>query len=523
MLLAPACDLPGGGNFSVTGQQSDSCFNEPTDLPSSTVHEGTCGTSFSSAYLAGAAALVRDYYRQGFHEGCADPTAGTCGQPNAAAGLSPSGALVKATLLNSGEYITPDDCPDCGGILGGQGLGRINLARTLPLSSHPETPGSIHLFDSIQDGSVVPGLPDGYDLRSALYVGDGTEELRATLVWMDRGAYGDSLINRIRLRLEGPTETYYGNNFGGYCSVTGRTCARDADCSATGEACVAPQETSVPVSAGGILNDSHNTFSTIRIDPADLVVGTWQVWVESVTIPVPDPEYPCLPEVCGVELETLPFAYVVTGGGFDVLSSDGDDDGDGEPNFGDNCPYVANGALEDFQADDDSDGVGNACDNCDQQSNPNQLDSDDDGVGDACDNCPFTPIPGQEDNDGDGAGNSCDCAPDDATTWEPASTVAGLTLTKVAGSTELNWIGLSGTGMGDLVYDVLHSSTPSFESGSLCIESDGADTTAIDSTDLATGEIAFYLVRPENSCGLGSLGTTSEGVERVVLSGGCAP
>jgi hypothetical protein len=87
----------------------------------------------------------------------------------------------------------------------------------------------------------------------------------------------------------------------------------------------------------------------------------------------------------------------------------------------------------------------------------------------------------------------------------------------------LNWIGLSGTGMGDLVYDVLHSSTPSFESGSLCIESDGADTTAIDSTDLATGEIAFYLVRPENSCGLGSLGTTSEGVERVVLSGGCAP
>ncbi|MHC4853787.1 MAG: S8 family serine peptidase, partial [Planctomycetota bacterium] len=93
MLLAPACDLPGGGNFSVAGQQSDSCFNEPSDLPSSTVHEGTCGTSFSSAYLAGAAALVRDYYRQGFHEGCADPTAGTCGQPNAAAGLSPSGAL----------------------------------------------------------------------------------------------------------------------------------------------------------------------------------------------------------------------------------------------------------------------------------------------------------------------------------------------------------------------------------------------------------------------------------------------
>ena len=70
---------------------------------------------------------------------------------------------------------------------------------------------------------------------------------------------------------------------------------------------------------------------------------------------------------------------------------------------------------------------------------------------------------------------------------------------------------------------VLRSSTPSFESGSSCVESDGADTTAVDSTGLAPGEIAFYVVRPENSCGPGSLGTTSEDVERALLSGGCGP
>jgi hypothetical protein len=167
--------------------------------------------------------------------------------------------------------------------------------------------------------------------------------------------------------------------------------------------------------------------------------------------------------------------------------------------------------------------VGNACDNCDLLFNSNQFDSDDDGVGDACDNCPHTPIPGQEDNDSDGAGNVCDCAPDDATTWEPATTATGLSLNKVAGSTELNWTGLSGPGIGAAVYDVLRSSTPSFESGSICVEPDGADTTAVDSGGLATGEIVFYVVRPENSCGLGSPGTTSEGVERAVLSGGCGP
>jgi len=523
MLLAPACDLPGNDNLSISGQQSDSCINEPTDMPSNSVYEGTCGTSYASAYLAGAAALVRDYYRQGFHEGCADSTATTCGQPNAAAGLSPSGALVKATLLNSGEYIAPDDCPDCGGILGGQGLGRVNLSRTLPLSSYPETPGSIYLFDSIQEGSIAPGLPDGYRLGSTYYVGDASQELRATLVWMDRGAFGDTLHNQLRVRLEGPTETYYGNNFGGYCSVTTGACARDADCTAAGETCLASRETTLPVSAGGMLNDTHNTFSTIRIAPEDLVVGTWELWVDGLSVPLPDDNYICPASACGFDLPTLPFALVMTGGGFEISSSSDDADSDGEPNFGDNCPNVANGPLEDFQADDDSDGVGNACDNCGLLSNSNQLDSDDDAVGDACDNCPFTPIPGQEDNDSDGLGNSCDCAPDDITTWEPVTRVTGVRLNKVAGSTELSWSGLSGTGIGAPVYDVLRSSTPSFESGSICVEPDGADTTASDPGGLAAGEIAFYVVRPENSCGPGSLGTTSEGVERVLLSGGCGP
>ena len=523
MLLAPACDLPGNESLSISGQQSDSCINEPTDTPSNAVYEGTCGTSYASAYLAGAAALVRNYYRQGFDEGCADPTATTCGQPNAAAGISPSGALVKATLLNSGEYIAPDDCPDCGGILGGQGLGRVNLSRTLPLSSYPETPGSIYLFDSIQEGSIAPGLPDGYRLGSTYYVGDASQELRATVVWMDGGPFGGTLHNRLRVRLEGPTETYYGNNFGGYCSITTGACARDADCTAAGETCLAPQDTTLPVSAGGMLSDTHNTFSTIRIAPEDLVVGTWELWVDGLSIPHPDDDYICPASACGFPLPTLPFALLMTGGGFEISSSDDDADGDGEANFGDNCPYVANGALEDFQADDDSDGVGNACDNCDQLFNSNQLDTDDDGVGDACDNCPSTPIPGQEDNDSDGAGNVCDCAPDDATTWEAATRVTGLSLNKVAGSTELNWTGLSGTGIGTPVYDVLRSSTPSFESGSLCVEADSVDTAATDPTDLSSGEIAFYIVRPENSCGPGSLGTTSEGVERVLLSGGCVP
>jgi hypothetical protein len=272
-----------------------------------------------------------------------------------------------------------------------------------------------------------------------------------------------------------------------------------------------------------MLSDTHNTFSTIRIAPEDLVVGTWELWVDALSVPLPDDDYICPASACGFDLPTLPFALLMTGGGLEISSSSDDADSDGEPNFGDNCPYVANGAQEDSQADDDGDGVGNACDNCEQAANSNQLDSDDDGIGDACDNCDFTPGQSQQDSDGDGAGNICDCAPYDNTTWEPATRVTGLSLAKVAGSTELSWTGQSGTGLGALVHDVLRSSTPSFESGSSCVESDGADTTAVDSMGLAPGEIAFYVVRPENSCGPGSLGTTSEDVERVLLSGGCGP
>jgi hypothetical protein len=115
-----------------------------------------------------------------------------------------------------------------------------------------------------------------------------------------------------------------------------------------------------------------------------------------------------------------------------VLGAGGDADGDGFPNFGDNCPFVYNPS----QADTDGDGVGDACDddadpdgdglpnfldNCDIVYNPGQEDLDQDGEGDLCDddddsdglpdatdNCPAVPNPFQEDSDGDGIGDHCD-------------------------------------------------------------------------------------------------------------------
>ncbi len=58
--------------------------------------------------------------------------------------------------------------------------------------------------------------------------------------------------------------------------------------------------------------------------------------------------------------------------------------------------------------DKDGDGIPDYLDNCENVPNPGQEDADGDGVGDVCDNCPNAPNPWQEDLDGDGRGDACD-------------------------------------------------------------------------------------------------------------------
>ncbi len=108
-----------------------------------------------------------------------------------------------------------------------------------------------------------------------------------------------------------------------------------------------------------------------------------------------------------------------------ALNDDGD--GDGVPDFRDNCPADPNpdqdpGACAP-PADSDGDGVPDSTDNCPNASNADQSDFDGDNVGDACDGCASDPAksaPGvcgcnvvedAGDSDGDTVVNCFDACP----------------------------------------------------------------------------------------------------------------
>jgi len=136
------------------------------------------GTSMSAPTTAGLAALVREYYTSGFYAtGARDP-----GQ-----GFSPSGALIKATLI--------DGAVDIGapGADFGSGFGRVLLDSTLSFAGSPFT---------LRVDDHAPGITTGSVVNHAFDVA-GSEPFRATLTWTDYPADLNAAVARVNeLRLE---------------------------------------------------------------------------------------------------------------------------------------------------------------------------------------------------------------------------------------------------------------------------------------------------------------------------------
>jgi hypothetical protein len=154
------------------------------------------GTSMACAAVAGAGLLVRQYYTEGFHPG---------GKPSAGDALTPSGALLRATLINaaldlSGEAGYPSDR---------EGWGRLLLDQALHLD------GEVRRL-LIRDVRNAAGLSTGETDGLCFEVVDEGEPLRVTLAFTDVPAAlnaSDAVVNDLDLEVLGPEGMYAGNDF----------------------------------------------------------------------------------------------------------------------------------------------------------------------------------------------------------------------------------------------------------------------------------------------------------------------
>jgi len=170
------------------------------------------GTSFATPAAAAAAAIIRQYFTQGWYPSRA---------PVAADAFDPSAALIRAMLLASGQQITGSGTSASTWPNNQQGFGRVLLSGVLPL---PGDAIDTQLVDN------AAGLLTGQATTYTFHVVNGATSARFVLTWTDYpGTLGASkaLVNDLDLEVTAPDGTVYrGNNFGSFArgaSVPGGT------------------------------------------------------------------------------------------------------------------------------------------------------------------------------------------------------------------------------------------------------------------------------------------------------------
>lgn len=139
------------------------------------------GTSMSTPVVAGSAALVRQYFEEGWHIN---------GEKNTAEGISPSAALVKATLLNGAQTSLIKGIDNQGGKVtktqpydGNIGFGIIQLVTSIYVKGKSEVQLKTWDREVINDGDTLT-----YQVTVDRSNGCTFKPLSATLVWFERGA-----------------------------------------------------------------------------------------------------------------------------------------------------------------------------------------------------------------------------------------------------------------------------------------------------------------------------------------------
>jgi hypothetical protein len=194
--IKPEVTIPGSNIVSANSDNNTGTNNCNT--------KSSSGTSMAAPAAAGLAALVREYYQNGYH---------TAGEASPGEGFTPSGALIRATLVGSAQTmnngIIPANC---------QGWGRIALDDALYF------PGDARRLWVNDDAAGFMTGSTGEVKSFTFTVHASGAPFKATLAWSDfpsTGAASPHINNDLDLEVTGPGGTFHGNVFSAGESAAG--------------------------------------------------------------------------------------------------------------------------------------------------------------------------------------------------------------------------------------------------------------------------------------------------------------
>ena len=189
--LKPDLLCPGQGIASARGDGSLTSNN----CGSATAITTMSGTSMATPLCAGAAALVREFFEQGYH---------VSGSRNARDSMLPSASLVKAVMIHSAQRVKTEEGWEESYPNPQVGYGRVDLSTALRFADSN--------FKAIYQDRL--NVSQGEDYKLCLQVAEG--DFRVSIVWTDPAAdqmSARTLINDVDLVVMTADETFLGNNF----------------------------------------------------------------------------------------------------------------------------------------------------------------------------------------------------------------------------------------------------------------------------------------------------------------------